>query len=120
MTLKDWVWNITADASDTKGLCANHLCPQLQVTLVLEKAEAQSPRRLACTLTQWIELWKELSRYFGCDSLGNAGGEIAHDCQWLKIKMTIINSAAMNIGVHVSFSILVSSVCMPSSGIAGS
>ena len=32
----------------------------------------------------------------------------------------IINSAVMNIGVHVSLSILVSSVCMPSSGIAGS
>ena len=32
----------------------------------------------------------------------------------------IINSAAMNIAVHVSLSILVSSVCMPSSGIAGS
>ena len=31
-----------------------------------------------------------------------------------------INSAAMNIGVHVSFSDLVSSVCMPRSGIAGS
>ena len=29
-------------------------------------------------------------------------------------------SAAMNVGVHVSRSILVSSVCMPSSGIAGS
>ena len=34
--------------------------------------------------------------------------------------LAIINSAAMNIGVHVSSSILVSSVCMPSSGIAGS
>ena len=33
--------------------------------------------------------------------------------------LTIINSAAMNIGVHVSLSILVSSVRMPSSGIAG-
>ena len=32
----------------------------------------------------------------------------------------IINSAAMNIGVHVSLSVLVSSVCMPRSGIAGS
>ena len=32
----------------------------------------------------------------------------------------LINSAAMNIGVHVSLSILASSVCMPSSGIAGS
>ena len=32
----------------------------------------------------------------------------------------IINSTAMNIGVHVSLSILVSSVCMPSSGIDGS
>ena len=34
--------------------------------------------------------------------------------------LTIINSAAMNIGVHVSLSFLVSSVCIPSSGIAGS
>ena len=34
--------------------------------------------------------------------------------------LAIINTAAMNIGVHVSLSILVSSVCMPSSGIAGS
>ena len=32
--------------------------------------------------------------------------------------LAIIYSAAMNIGVHVSLSILVSSVCMPSSGIA--
>ena len=32
----------------------------------------------------------------------------------------MINSAAMNIGVHVSLSILVSLVCMPSSGISGS
>ena len=34
--------------------------------------------------------------------------------------LVIVNSAAMNIGVHVSLSILVSSVYMPSSGIAGS
>ena len=34
--------------------------------------------------------------------------------------LAIINSAVMNIGVHVSLSSLVSSVCMPSSGIAGS
>ena len=34
--------------------------------------------------------------------------------------LAIVNSAAMNIGVHVSLSILLSSVCMPSSGIAGS
>ena len=34
--------------------------------------------------------------------------------------LAIINSAAVNIGVHVSLSILVSLVCMPSSGIAGS
>ena len=32
----------------------------------------------------------------------------------------IVNCAEMNIGVHVSLSILVSSVCMPSSGIPGS
>ena len=30
--------------------------------------------------------------------------------------LAIINSDAMNIGVHVSLSLLVSSVCMPSSG----
>ena len=34
--------------------------------------------------------------------------------------LAIINSAAMNVGVHMSPSVLVSSVCMPSSGIAGS
>ena len=34
--------------------------------------------------------------------------------------LVIVNSAVMNIGVHVSLSILVSLVCMPSSGIAGS
>ena len=34
--------------------------------------------------------------------------------------LAIINSAAMNIGVHVSLSDLVSLVCMPSSGISGS
>ena len=34
--------------------------------------------------------------------------------------LAIINSASMNIGVHVSLSDLVSSVCMPRSGNAGS
>ena len=34
--------------------------------------------------------------------------------------LAIINSVVMNIGVYVSLSILVSSVCMPSSGIARS
>ena len=32
--------------------------------------------------------------------------------------LAIINSAAMKIGIHVSFSILVSSGCMPNSEIA--
>ena len=34
--------------------------------------------------------------------------------------LVIVNSAVMNIGVHVSLSLLVFLVCMPSSGIAGS
>ena len=34
--------------------------------------------------------------------------------------LAITNGAVMNIAVHVSLSVLVSSVCMPSSGIAGS
>ena len=34
--------------------------------------------------------------------------------------LAIVNSAAMNTGVHVSLSTLVSLVCMPSSGITGS
>ena len=34
--------------------------------------------------------------------------------------LDIVNSAVMNTGVHVSLSILVSLVCVPSSGIAGS
>ena len=34
--------------------------------------------------------------------------------------LAIVNSAAMNNGIHVSLSVLVSSGCMPRSGIAGS
>ena len=34
--------------------------------------------------------------------------------------LAIINSAVVNIGVHVSFSVLISSGYMPRSGIAGS
>ena len=34
--------------------------------------------------------------------------------------LAMINGAAMNIGVHVPLSDLVSSACMPRSGIAGS
>ena len=34
--------------------------------------------------------------------------------------LAIVNSAAMNIEVHMSISVLVSLGCMPSSGIAGS
>ena len=34
--------------------------------------------------------------------------------------LAVVNSAAVNIGVHVCFSILVSSGCVPNSGIAGS
>ena len=48
-------------------------------------------------------------------------------CRWILYQLShkgsllaIVNSAAMNVGVHVSFSIIVSSECMPSSGIAGS
>ena len=33
--------------------------------------------------------------------------------------LAVVNNAAMNIGIHVSLSDLVSLVCMPSSGIAG-
>ena len=33
--------------------------------------------------------------------------------------LAIVSSAAMNIGVHVSLSVLVSWVCMPHRGIAG-
>ena len=41
-------------------------------------------------------------------------------CFTLYAQGCIINNAVMNIGVHVSLSILVSSVCMPSDRIAGS
>ena len=44
-----------------------------------------------------------------------AGGHLGCFCV-----LAITDSAAMNTGVHMSLSILISSVCMPSSGIAGS
>ena len=36
------------------------------------------------------------------------------------MSLAIVNSAAMNTGVHVSLSVLVFLGCMPSSGLAGS
>ena len=44
-------------------------------------------------------------------------------CQWtsrLLPCLAVVNSAAMNFGIHVSYSVLVSSGYMPSSRIAGS
>ena len=37
-----------------------------------------------------------------------------------ELKSLLLKVKEMNIGVHVSLSLLVSSVCMPSSGVAGS
>ena len=53
--------------------------------------------------------------YHGCFIQSSVDGRL--DCFH---NLAIVNSAAMNIGVHVSFSILVSSGYMPRSGIAGS
>ena len=36
------------------------------------------------------------------------------------VLVTVDNSAAVNTGVHVSFQIVVSSICMPRNGIEGS
>ena len=47
---------------------------------------------------------------------------IPQDCGYWRgaiARLAIVNSAAMNIGAHVSLSILVSLVSMPSSGISG-
>ena len=55
--------------------------------------------------------------YMYCSFLIHSSADGHLDCFRV---LAIINSAVMNIGVHVSLSILVSSVYMPSSGIAGS
>ena len=53
--------------------------------------------------------------YHSCPIYSSADGHLG--CFHV---LAIINSAVMNIGVHGSLSDLVSSVCMPRSGIAGS
>ena len=88
-------------------------------------------------ITSWQidrETVETVADFIFLDSKITADGDCSHEIQrrlllgWkvmthlesiLKSR-DIINSAAMNIGVHVSLSILVSSVCMPRSGIAGS
>ena len=67
---------------------------------------------------EWIrKLWYIYTMEYYSASKKNAFESVL--MRWMKLE-PIINSAAMNIGVHVSPSILVSSVCMPRSGIAGS
>ena len=88
-------------------------------------------------ITSWQidrETVETVADFIFLDSKITADGDCSHEIQrrlllgWkvmthlesiLKSR-DIINSAAMNSGVHVSLSILVSSVCMPRSGIAGS
>ena len=91
-----------------------------------------------CLNTQLSENWDHVirSHHFVANRWGNSGNsdrfyflvtKITADSDYShQIKrhllhiLAMINSAAMNIGVHVSLSDLVSSVCMPRSGIAGS
>ena len=68
-------------------------------------------------------LWQKRQEYMMENSLFNNyfWESWTATCKRMKFHvLAIINSAAMNIGVHVSLSDLVSLVCMPRSGIAGS
>ena len=56
-----------------------------------------------CVYTHHIFIHSSVNRHLGCFHV-----------------LAIVNSAAMNIGVHVSFQIMVFSRFMPKSGIAGS
>ena len=68
-------------------------------------------------LSDWTELnWTEYSIvYMYHDVLIHSSADGHLGCFHV---LPIINSATMNTGIHVSFSTLVSSVCMTSSGIA--
>ena len=90
-------------------------------------------RSLDFTFTfHFHSLEKEIATHFSVlawriPGTGEPGGllsmgshRVGHNWSDLAAAAAIVNSAAMNIGVHLSLLILVSSVCMPSSEIAGS
>ena len=77
------------------------------------KVKSESEVAQSCpTLSDPVDCWD-----FPGKSTGVGCHHLLRDCFHV---LAIVNCAGVNNGIHVSFSILVSSGCMPSSGIAGS
>ena len=122
---KSWTLNFNYTSVNYSGelvyiyACSDHTCSCHQPGLCASLPAGRAGGGVAGedAAWQWLDTQRPAHHSFLAPRwpqapLHNPRPQVGNPC-------ALMNSAAMNTGVHVSLSILVSSVCMPSSGIAG-